>query len=327
MHTDSKNESQLQLSPDGKLRHLLTLKDLGKDIIQDILQQAEKFSQSKSISDNQKKITQDCTIANLFFEPSTRTRGSFEMASKYLHSNTINIDIRNSSEKKGETLLDTAKTIKSLGVNALVIRHSNIGVHKRITEEIGNECIIINAGEGHVSHPTQGLLDLLTINQAKGKLEGLIIAIVGDISHSRVAQSAAQGLTTMGAQEIRLVSPKEFTPTEKLTSISTYFNDLNEGIENADVIMALRIQHERIKDTENTQNLNNYFKNYGITHERIKLAAPDAIIMHPGPMNRDVEIESSLADSHQSVILEQVANGVAVRMAVLLELLNNQKNT
>ena len=327
MHTDSKNESQLQLSPDGKLQHLLTLKDLGKDIILSILQQAEKFSQSKSISDNQKRITQDCTIANLFFEPSTRTRGSFEMASKYLHSNIINIDIRNSSEKKGETLLDTAKTIKSLGVNALVIRHSNIGVHKRITEEIGNECIIINAGEGHVSHPTQGLLDMLTINQEKGRLEGLIITIVGDISHSRVAQSAAQGLTTMGAQEIRLVSPKEFTPTENLTSISTHYNDLNEGIENADVIMALRIQHERMKNTENIQNLNDYFKNYGITHEKMRLAAPDAIIMHPGPMNRDVEIESSLADSHQSVILKQVANGVAVRMAVLLELLNNQKDT
>ena len=327
MHTDSKNESQLQLSPDGKLQHLLTLKDLGKDIILSILQQAEKFSQSKSISDNQKRITQDCTIANLFFEPSTRTRGSFEMASKYLHSNIINIDIRNSSEKKGETLLDTAKTIKSLGANALVIRHSNIGAHKRITEEIGNECIIINAGEGHVSHPTQGLLDMLTINQEKGRLEGLIITIVGDISHSRVAQSAAQGLTTMGAQEIRLVSPKEFTPTENLTSISTHYNDLNEGIENADVIMALRIQHERMKNTENIQNLNDYFKNYGITHEKMRLAAPDAIIMHPGPMNRDVEIESSLADSHQSVILKQVANGVAVRMAVLLELLNNQKNT
>ncbi|HJL93410.1 MAG TPA: aspartate carbamoyltransferase catalytic subunit [Woeseiaceae bacterium] len=327
MHTDSKNESQLQLSPDGKLQHLLTLKDLGKDIILSILQQAEKFSQSKSISDNQKRITQDCTIANLFFEPSTRTRGSFEMASKYLHSNIINIDIRNSSEKKGETLLDTAKTIKSLGANALVIRHSNIGAHKRITEEIGNECIIINAGEGHVSHPTQGLLDMLTINQEKGRLEGLIITIVGDISHSRVAQSAAQGLTTMGAQEIRLVSPKEFTPTENLTSISTHYNDLNEGIENADVIMALRIQHERMKNTENIQNLNDYFKNYGITHEKMRLAAPDAIIMHPGPMNRDVEIESSLADSHQSVILKQVANGVAVRMAVLLELLNNQKDT
>jgi len=327
MHTDSKNESQLQLSPDGKLQHLLTLKDLGKDIILSILQQAEKFSQSKSISDNQKRITQDCTIANLFFEPSTRTRGSFEMASKYLHSNIINIDIRNSSEKKGETLLDTAKTIKSLGANALVIRHSNIGAHKRITEEIGNECIIINAGEGHVSHPTQGLLDMLTINQEKGRLEGLIITIVGDISHSRVAQSAAQGLTTMGAQEIRLVSPKEFTPTENLTSISTHYNDLNEGIENADVIMALRIQHERMKNTENIQNLNDYFKNYGITHEKMRLAAPDAIIMHPGPMNRDVEIESSLADSHQSVILKQVANGVAVRMAVLLKLLNNQKDT
>ena len=249
------------------------------------------------------------------------------MASKYLHSNIINIDTKNSSEKKGETLLDTAKTIKSLGANALVIRHSNIGVHKEITKEIGNECIIINAGEGHVSHPTQGLLDLLTINQEKGRLEGLIITIVGDISHSRVAQSAAQGLTIMGAKEIRLVSPKEFTPTKNLTSISTHYNDLSEGIESADVVMALRIQHERIKDTKNTQNLNDYFKNYGITHEKMKLAAPDAIIMHPGPMNRDVEIESSLADSHQSVILKQVENGVSVRMAVLFELLNNQNNT
>jgi len=326
MHTDSKNESQLQLSPDGKLLHLLTLKDLRKDIIRNILHQAEKFSQSKSISDNQKEITQDCTIANLFFEPSTRTRGSFEMAAKYLHSNTINVDIKNSSEKKGETILDTVKTIKSLGANVLVIRHSDVGVHKRITEEIGNECIIINAGEGHISHPTQGLLDLLTIHQEKGSFEGLIITIVGDISHSRVAQSTAQGLTIMGAKEIRLVSPKEFTPIENLTPISTHINNLNEGIRDADVVMALRIQHERIKDTEKTQNLNDYFKKYGITHEKMKLATPNAIIMHPGPMNRNVEIESSLADSHQSVILKQVANGDAVRMAVILELLSNQKN-
>jgi aspartate carbamoyltransferase catalytic subunit len=307
------NESQIQLGQDGRLRHLLTLEDLNKNIIENILHTAKRFVISKKISEKEKKIFQSSTVANLFFEPSTRTRGSFEIASKLLGCNSINIDIKNSSEKKGETLLDTVKTIQSLGVNVLIVRHSASGSLNLITQEIGDKCIVINAGEG--------LLDLLTISQTNKSFNNLIVTIIGDISHSRVARSTIHGLTTMGVKEIRLVAPEEFSVKERITPICKNIENIDEGLLDANVVMALRIQHERIKNSKKIKALNNYFENFGLTQKRMKLASPDAIIMHPGPMNRDVEIESSLADGSQSVILQQVANGVAIRMALLMELL------
>ena len=315
------NESQIQIGQDGRLRHLLTLEDLNKNIIENILRTAKRFVGSKKIPEKEKEIFQRSTVANLFFEPSTRTRGSFEIASKLLGCNSINIDIKNSSEKKGETLLYTVKTIQSLGVNILIVRHSASGSLNLITQEIGDKCIVINAGEANVSHPTQGLLDLLTISQTNKSFNNLIVTIIGDISHSRVARSTVHGLTTMGVKEIRLVAPEEFSMKEKITPICKNFENIDEGLLNAHVVMALRIQHERIKNSKKIKALNNYFENFGLTQERMKLASPDSIIMHPGPMNRDVEIESSLADGPQSVILQQVANGVAIRMALLMELL------
>ena len=315
------NESQIQLGQDGRLRHLLTLEDLNKNIIENILHTAKRFVISKKISEKEKKIFQRSTVANLFFEPSTRTRGSFEIASKLLGCNSINIDIKNSSEKKGETLLDTVKTIQSLGVNVLIVRHSQSGSLNIITQEIGDKCIVINAGEANVSHPTQGLLDLLTISQTNKSFNNLIVTIIGDISHSRVARSTIHGLTTMGVKKIRLVAPEEFSVKERITPICKNIENIDEGLLDANVVMALRIQHERIKNSKKIKALNNYFENFGLTQKRMKLASPDAIIMHPGPMNRDVEIESSLADGSQSVILQQVANGVAIRMALLMELL------
>ena len=325
MLSDSINESSKQFTKDGKLRHLVTLENVGKKILKNLLYEAQDYTQSKSLPDSIISHNQMHTVANLFFEPSTRTRASFEIAAKRLGFNVINFDIDNSSERKGETVLDTVMTLKSLGVNTLVIRHKEIGIHSQLIDEIGNECIIINAGEGHVSHPTQGLLDLLTIQQKKESFKNLIVTIVGDIAHSRVARSTAQGLTTMGVKELRLVSPKEFMPTRRLTPISEHFTNLDEGLQDADVVMALRIQHERIEST-NEINLDNYIKNYRITHKAMKLAKPDAIIMHPGPMNRDIEIESSLADGEQSVIFRQVANGVAVRMALLSQLTKNSEH-
>ena len=318
------DESLLQLNEKDELCHLLTLKNLDKTAIEKMLDQAQKYISSKIISDEEKDFFQNLTIANLFFEPSTRTRGSFEIAAKYLGCNVINIDVENSSKKKGETLLDSVKTIQSLGASALIVRHGEKGSLKLITEEIGEHCVVINAGEANISHPTQGLLDLLTIRQEKKSFENLVVTIIGDLSHSRVAQSTAQGLTTMGVKEIRLVSPKQFSLDENISSVCRSINNVDEGIKNADVVMALRIQHERINATGEEYTTQNYFEEFGLTHKRMKLASPDAIIMHPGPMNRNVEIESSLADSPKSVILKQVANGVAVRMAVIDQLLKSR---
>ena len=318
------DESLLQLNEKDELCHLLTLKNLDKAAIEKILDQAQIYTSSKIISDEERGFFQNLTVANLFFEPSTRTRGSFEIASRYLGCNVINIDIENSSEKKGESLIDTAKTIQSLGANVLIVRHGEQDTLRLITNEIGEHCIVINAGEANISHPTQGLLDLLTIRQEKKSFENLIVTIIGDLSHSRVAQSTAQGLTTMGVREIRLVSPEQFSLDENISHVCRSLNNVDEGIKNADVVMALRIQHERINATGEEYTTQNYFEEFGLTHNRMKLASPDAIIMHPGPMNRNVEIESSLADSPKSVIQRQVANGVAVRMAVIDQLLKSR---
>jgi len=324
MYNDYMDESLLQLNEKDELCHLLTLKNLDKTAIEKILDQAQIYTSSKIISDEERGFFQNLTVANLFFEPSTRTRGSFEIASRYLGCNVINIDIENSSEKKGESLIDTAKTIQSLGANVLIVRHGEQDTLRLITNEIGEHCIVINAGEANISHPTQGLLDLLTIRQEKKSFENLIVTIIGDLSHSRVAQSTAQGLTTMGVREIRLVSPEQFSLDENISHVCRSLNNVDEGIKNADVVMALRIQHERINATGEEYTMQNYFEEFGLTHNRMKLASPDAIIMHPGPMNRNVEIESSLADSPKSVIQRQVANGVAVRMAVIDQLLKSR---
>ena len=324
MYNDYMDESLLQLNEKDELCHLLTLKNLDKTAIEKILDQAQIYTASKIISDEERGFFQNLTIANLFFEPSTRTRGSFEIAARYLGCNVINIDIENSSEKKGESLIDTAKTIQSLGANVLIVRHGEQDTLRLITNAIGEHSIVINAGEANISHPTQGLLDLLTIRQEKKSFENLIVTIIGDLSHSRVAQSTAQGLTTMGVREIRLVSPEQFSLDENISHVCRSLNNVDEGIKNADVVMALRIQHERINATGEEYTTQNYFEEFGLTHNRMKLASPDAIIMHPGPMNRNVEIESSLADSPKSVIQKQVANGVAVRMAVIDQLLKSR---
>ena len=257
------DESQLQLNEKDELCHLLTLKNLDKTAIEKILDRAQKYTTSKIIPDVEKDFFHNLTIANLFFEPSTRTRGSFEIAAKYLGCNVINIDVENSSKKKGETLLDSVKTIQSLGVSALIVRHDEKDSLKLITEEIGEHCVVINAGEANISHPTQGLLDLLTIRQEKKSFENLVVTIIGDLSHSRVVQSTAQGLTTMGVKEIRLVSPKQFSLDENISPVCRSLNNVDEGIKNADVVMALRIQHERINATEEEYTTQNYFEELG----------------------------------------------------------------
>ncbi len=311
------DESSLQLDASGRLRHLLTLKGLDKALLVELLDDAERFLNPPGGGAARSVSLAGRTVANLFFEPSTRTRASFDLAGKRLGADVLNLDVNTSSRKKGESILDMIYTLQAMQVDIMVVRDASAGVPAYIARHVSEHVSILNAGEADVSHPTQGLLDLLTIRQKKGRFEGLTVSIVGDIAHSRVARSAAQGLTTMGIAELRLISPPALAPAPGEYPKARILDSLEEGLRGADVVMALRIQRERIGNLDGIPGIDEYFANYGISHERMHLAAPDAIVMHPGPMNRGIEIESSLADSEASVITRQVTNGVAVRMAVL----------
>ena len=310
-------DTDLQISADGQLRHLLTLNGLSKAHICRILDEAEAFLTPPGHPAVRTRALEGRTVANLFFEASTRTRASFDLAAKRLGADVLNLDVNTSSRKKGESILDTIYTLQAMQVDVFVVRDASAGVPAYIARNVQDHVSILNAGEAEVSHPTQGLLDLMTMRQHKPNFEDLTVAIVGDIAHSRVARSAAEGLTTMGVGELRLISPKVLAPDPGDIPGAKVLYKLDDGLRGADVVMALRIQRERIGSLDGIPGIDEYFANYGISHERMKLAAPDAIVMHPGPMNRGIEIESSLADSPQSVITNQVTNGVAIRMAIL----------
>jgi aspartate carbamoyltransferase catalytic subunit len=313
----SENEANLQLNADGSLRHLLTLKGLDKSMLLNLLDDAQRFVSRPGKAAPRNQSLAGRTVANLFFEPSTRTRASFDLAGKRLGADVLNLDVNTSSRKKGESILDTIYTLQAMHVDVMVVRDASAGVPAYIARHVNDHVSILNAGEADASHPTQGLLDLLTIRQRKGTIADLTVAIVGDIAHSRVARSAAQGLHTLGVGELRLISPPALAPDPNEMPYASLFYNLHDGLRNADVVMALRIQRERIGSLDGIPGIDEYFANYGISAKRMKIAAPDAIVMHPGPMNRGIEIESSLADSLASVITQQVANGVAVRMSVL----------
>ena len=310
-----------QLHADGRLRHLLTLQGLERDTLNRLLDAAERFLSPVGNAAVRNRQLAGRTVANLFFEPSTRTRASFELAGKRLGADVLNLDVNMSSRKKGESILDTIYTLEAMQVDVFVVRDASSGVPAHIARHVKDHVSVLNAGEADVSHPTQGLLDLLTIRQAKGDFRDLTVAIVGDIAHSRVARSAAQGLTTMGVGELRLIGPSALMPDADIAPGARLLSDLDEGIRGADVVMALRIQRERIGSLEGIPGIDEYFASYGISERRLASAAPDAIVMHPGPMNRGIEIESVLADGPRSMITRQVTNGVAVRMAVLDEVL------
>ena len=302
-----------QLNSDGRLIHLLGLEGLPKNQIEKILSVADdlldqKFKLQKS------KILRDMSVANLFFEPSTRTRNTFEIAAKRTSAKTINVDLANSATKKNETLMDTMHTLKAMQIDMFVIRHQQNGLPHRVAENLEGVSII-NAGDGINAHPTQALLDMLTIRQHKKSFDSLSVAIVGDIRHSRVARSDIQAMKTLGTTDIRLIAPDTLHYKEKTPGLER-FDNLEEGIEGADVIMSLRLQKERMiaADIPDEQT---YFEAFGITTQNLKLAKPDAIVMHPGPVNRGIELSSEVADGPQSVILQQVTNGIAVRMAVM----------
>ena len=314
---ENRNDTDLQLTPQGRLRHLLTLKGLSRQQISGLLDEAETYLSPLGSPAIRSEALQGKTVANLFYEPSTRTRASFDLAARRMGADVLNLDVNVSSRKKGESILDTIYTLQAMQVDIFVVRDASAGVPAYIARHVDDHVSVLNAGESNVAHPTQGLLDLLTIRQAKGGYEQLVVAIVGDIAHSRVARSISEGLTTMGVQDLRLVSPAALAPESGVIAGASIHHRLEDGIRDADVVMALRIQRERIGSLDGIPGIDEYFANYGISHEKLKLAKPDAIVMHPGPMNRGIEIESSLADSAQSVITRQVTNGLAVRMAVL----------
>ena len=311
------DETRLQVTPSGKLRHLLSLRSLSRQRITELLDRAEGFLSPCGSPAVRVPTLAGRTVANLFFEASTRTRASFDLAAKRLGADVLNLDVNTSSRKKGESILDMIYTLQAMQIDVFVVRDASAGVPAYIARHVNDYVSILNAGEADVSHPTQGLLDLLTIRQCKPDFEKLKVTIVGDIAHSRVARSAYQGLTTLGVTDLRLVCPPALAPDPAELPAARILHRLDEGMRGADVVMALRIQRERIGNLDGIPGIDEYFANFGVSHERMKLAAPDAIVMHPGPMNRGIEIESSLADSKQSVITRQVTNGVAIRMAVL----------
>ena len=311
------DDTDLQFDAAGRLKHLLTLRGLNREQIAELLDRAEKFLSPAGQPVVRAKSLQGRTVANLFFEPSTRTRASFDLAARRMGADVLNLDVKTSSRKKGESILDTLYTLQAMQVDIFVVRDASAGVPAYIARHVDPHISILNAGESDVSHPTQGLLDLLTIRRHKGDFSKLTVTIVGDIAHSRVARSAAQGLSTMGVGELRLVPPEALAPDADSVPSCRILHNLDDGIRDADVVMALRIQRERIGSLDGIPGIDEYFANFGVSSERMRKAAPNAIVMHPGPMNRGIEIESSLADSSQSVITEQVTNGVAVRMAIL----------
>jgi aspartate carbamoyltransferase catalytic subunit len=312
----------LQRDHAGRLRHLLTLDGLSRDELNHLLDLAQFYVRVPGELPARDQSLWGRSVANLFFEPSTRTRVSFELAARRLGADVVNLDMHSSSRVKGETVLDTIYTLQAMQVDVFVMRDAEPGLPAQVARHVAPHVSVLNAGEAHVSHPTQGLLDVLTIRQRKGDIANLSIAIVGDLSHSRVARSTARALLTLGVGDLRLVSPASLMPgTGELEGASRY-HALAEGIRGADVVMALRIQHERMSASD-ALDKQAFYREWGISTENLRHAKPGAIVMHPGPMNRGVEITSEVADGPQSAIRQQVTNGVAVRMAVLATIVRN----
>ncbi len=307
----------LQIS-DSKLIHFLNISNLPKSYIQDIITRAE------DIYDNSKvKKYNDKVVASLFFEPSTRTKTTFELASKKISSDFVNIDISSSSTSKGESILDMIKTIEAMNCHMFVVRHSVSGTAHYIAESVSSGISVINAGDGSNEHPTQAMLDMFTIKKHKGRFDNLKVSIVGDILHSRVAKSLIHALNILGTKQINIVGPKKLIPNNYSDWHVKYFSDMNEGICESDVIIMLRLQKERMHDA--LISMDTYYDDYGLNQSRLKFAKDDVIVMHPGPINRGIEIESSVADGPNSVILNQVSYGISVRMAIMSILFDNNK--
>ena len=306
----------LQLTHRGRLRNFLSIEGLPRSILEEMLDTAAGFVDVGDRSIKKVPLLRGRTVVNLFFEASTRTRNTFELAAKRLSADVLNIDIARSATSKGESLMDTLRNLEAMASDMFVVRHQDSGAPHYIAGHATPEVAVINAGDGRHEHPTQAMLDMYTIRHYKGGIDGLRVAIVGDILHSRVARSQIHALRTLGAAEIRVVAPHTLLPTDASALGVQVFTDLDQGLQDADVVIALRLQRERM-DSALLPSESEFFRLYGLTPKRLRQARPDAIVMHPGPINRGVEIASEVADGAQSVILHQVTFGIAVRMAVM----------
>ncbi|MEE1652362.1 MULTISPECIES: aspartate carbamoyltransferase catalytic subunit [Brachymonas] len=305
-----------QLNSNGEMIHLLSTEGLSREHLTHILDTAAQFV---SINDREVKkvpLLRGKSVFNLFFENSTRTRTTFEIAAKRLSADVFNLDIARSSASKGESLLDTIANLSAMAADIFVVRHSESGAPYLIAQNVAPHVHVVNAGDGRHAHPTQGLLDMYTIRHYKGDFTNLRVAIVGDVLHSRVARSDIHALTTLGCPEVRVVGPKTLVPASFAQLGVQVFHELEEGIRDCDVVIMLRLQNERMSGAL-LPSSQEYFHSFGLTPEKLLRAKPDAIVMHPGPINRGVEIDSAVVDGAQSVILPQVTFGIAVRMAVM----------
>ena len=305
-----------QLNAKGELQHLLSVEGLPRELIVQILDTAESFAGVTERDIKKVPLLRGKSVFNLFFEGSTRTRTTFEIAAKRLSADVINLNVAASSTAKGESLLDTVANLSAMQADIFVVRHGSSGAPYLVAQHVKPHEHVINAGDGRHAHPTQGLLDLYTIRHYKKDFSRLTVAVVGDVLHSRVARSLIHGLTTLGAPEVRVIGPQTLIPAGAAALGVRVCHSMNEGLKDADVVVMLRLQNERMSGAllPSAQEFN---KQYGLSAEKLALARPDAIVMHPGPMNRGVEIDSNVADGPHSVILPQVTFGIAVRMAVM----------
>ena len=303
----------IQFNDDKKLIHFLNIENLSAQQILEILELADTVK-PKSLNEK--------TVASLFFEPSTRTKTTFELAAKRLGVDFINIDIANSSTSKGESIVDMIKTLEAMQCNMFIVRHSTSGIPHYIAEQVGNKISVINAGDGTHAHPTQAMLDMYTIKKYKTNFKDLNVAIVGDILHSRVAKSLITSLNILRVNNINIIGPKNLMPGNIDKLNVTYSDKLEEGIDQTDVIIMLRLQKERMREA--LISTDDYYKEFGLTKNKIKSAKKDVIVMHPGPINRGIEIDSDVADGPNSVILDQVSAGISIRMAIMSLILKNK---
>jgi aspartate carbamoyltransferase catalytic subunit len=310
-----------QLDPSGRLRHLLTLEGLPREVLVRLLDRAQQLHGHALGGTALRATLAGRAVCNLFFEPSTRTRSSFQLAATRLGADTLNFDASSSSTKKGETAVDTLKNLEAMGVHGFVVRHPDDGAVEALAAAADVGTTLVNAGDGRRAHPTQGLLDMLTLRQAKGgDFSKLTVLIVGDVRHSRVARSDLHALRTLGAREIRICGPQSLLPDDATLDGCTVMQDFDAALDGVDAVMMLRLQRERMEQGL-VSSLEDYHRDYGLDRARLRRAARDAVVLHPGPMNRGVEIDDAVADGPQSLVLQQVGNGVAVRMAVLEALL------
>lgn len=320
---EAPSPAALQLTDSGQLKHFISTEGLPRPVLNEILDTADSFVDMSAQQVKKVPLLRGKTIVNLFFEASTRTLSTFELAAKRLSADVLNLNISTSSTSKGETLKDTLQTLEAMHADMFVVRHSDSGAAHFIAQHVTPHVAVINAGDGRHAHPTQAMLDMLTIRRHKGDFAPLVVAIVGDILHSRVARSQIHALRTLGVAEIRVIAPQTLLPRHIEMLGVQVFTDMRAGLADVDVVMMLRLQKERMQSAL-LPSESEFYRLYGLTEEKLRYARPNAVVMHPGPINRGVEIESQVADGPRSLILNQVTNGIAVRMAVMSMAMSGQ---